>query len=420
MNHPRVETPAGQNWSCHGCTECCRGKFIVTLSAAEKERIEQQGWTTAEGVDPAAMFEPQGDRYRLAHQSDGACVFLDSSGRCRIHARFGEAAKPMTCRLYPLVIHPAGKKLMVSVRFSCPSAAANRGQPMREQTGDFQKLARLVVTEDFLKRPPPPIVATASDEWTDALRFVRWIEVTLAEKQTPIALKLLRVLHWLGAVERGKLDQIVGPSAEEILEALVSSAGKKLPGMPPDRVRPSAFGRFFLRLMVLEHARLITVKEMDTAARYRWRILGAIWQFARPGGRTPALRDGLARVRFADIEGNFESLTPGVEAMLTRYFQVKVQGLHFCGHAFHGRPLIEGFRNLALMFPVIVWLSRWLALSDGRSQLTDADVTRAIAMVDDHYNYSPYLSWRVKLLHQRNDIVRLCGWYGRGSFNSVV
>jgi hypothetical protein len=82
--------------------------------------------------------------------------------------------------------------------------------------------------------------------------------------------------------------------------------------------------------------------------------------------------------------------------------------------------LIEGFRNLAIMFPLIVWLSRWLAVSDHRTTLTDADVVRAIAMVDDHYNYSPFLSWRVRLLHQRNDIVRLCGWYGGGASASVV
>jgi hypothetical protein len=60
-----------------------------------------------------------------------------------------------------------------------------------------------------------------------------------------------------------------------------------------------------------------------------------------------------------------------------------------------------------------VWLSRWLAVSDRRTNLTDADVARAISMVDYHYSYSPYLRWRVKLLAQRNDIARLCAWYGR-------
>ena len=50
-------------------------------------------------------------RYRLGHQADGACVFLDERGLCRIHAKFGEQAKPLACRIYPYAFHPAGKKI---------------------------------------------------------------------------------------------------------------------------------------------------------------------------------------------------------------------------------------------------------------------------------------------------------------------
>ena len=99
--------------------------------------------------------------------------------------------------------------------------------------------------------------------------------------------------------------------------------------------------------------------------------------------------------------------------MLTRYFRVKIQSLHFCGRAFHDRPLIEGFRNLALLYPLIIWLGRWLAASNQRTDLSDGDMARAVSMVDHHYSYSPYLRWRVQLLSQRDDIARLCSWYGR-------
>ena len=63
----------------------------------------------ADGVDPDKMIVSGLMQHRLGHLADGACVFLDPAGRCRIHAKFGEAAKPLACRLYPLVIHPAGK-----------------------------------------------------------------------------------------------------------------------------------------------------------------------------------------------------------------------------------------------------------------------------------------------------------------------
>lgn len=38
---------------------------------------------------------------------DGRCVFLDAAG-CRLHARYGAAAKPTICRQYPLVLLDTG------------------------------------------------------------------------------------------------------------------------------------------------------------------------------------------------------------------------------------------------------------------------------------------------------------------------
>jgi lysine-N-methylase len=387
--------------------------LLITLSAEEKQRIEKQAWTAADGVDPSAIFVAQGSDFRLGHQSDGACVFLDPSGRCRIHAKFGEAAKPLACRLYPLVLHPAGKKVVVGMRFSCPSAAANRGKPLEEQGSDIQKLAALVVPTNYGQIPPPPVSATPGIEWPDFLRYIKWLDVCLAAPGVPIALKLIRALHCLRAAERGGLDQVSGESADEILQALFQSATQKLPTLPENARAPSGLARLLLRLLVLEHARTVTVQDLSSPGSHRWKLIKAIVRFGRAGGSTPALREGLSSVKFADIEKSFGPLPAGAEELLTRYFRVKVQSIHFCGRAFHDRPLIEGFRNLALLYPTIIWMSRWLAVSDGRSSLTDADVARAISMVDYHYGFSPYLGWRVKLLEQRDEIIRLCRWYAR-------
>jgi lysine-N-methylase len=386
---------------------------MIAITPEEKQRLERQNWTAADGVDPAAMFVAERQQYRLGHATDGACVFLDAAGSCRIHTKFGEAAKPLACRLYPLVIHPAGNRVAVGLRFSCPSAAANRGLPLSAQAKAIRGLAALVVPEDYQPGSPPPIADNPEIEWLDFLRFIKWLDLTLAAEGVPVALKLLRGLHWLNAVEKGSLDGISGPGADEILEVLVRSAGEKQPCLPAEPSKPSAFGQLFLRLLVLEQARTVTTHDSGRQSAQLWRKLFAALRLVRANGRTPALSEELRRVDFSDIEKRFGPLSAEAEALLTRYFRVKVQSLHFCGRAFYDRPLIEGFRFLALMFPVVIWLARWLALSAGRAAVEDGDVIKAVTLVDYQYSYAPYLGWRTRLLQQRNDIVRLCAWYAR-------
>lgn len=387
--------------------------MLVPLSPEEKERIENQGWTQADGVDPSKMIVAGLNQYRLGHQASGACVFLDPNKRCRIHAKFGEAAKPLACRLFPLLIFPAGKKVFVGLRFSCPSAAANQGKLLAERAGEIGKLAQEILPDGCEKLPAPAVASTPGLDWPDFLRFVRWLSTTFAAENVPVALKLLRALQWLEKVERSYFDQISGETADEILGALVRSSGEKMATLPVQMEMPSRFGRLFLRMMVLEHARATTVADRDVRSTHRWKILVAAFRFMSASGRTPAVRAELKRVRFADVEKSFGPVPAAAEALLNRYFLVKIQSLQFCGKGFNDCSLIEGFHNLALMYPIIIWLSRWVAVSDGRTSLTEGDVMKAVSMADQQYGFAPYVSWRTRLLKQRNDIVRLCGWYAR-------
>lgn len=66
---------------CNGCTACCRDTAI-TVTDEEAERL---------GVEHTKIVM---GRRVLAHQSDGACVFLEDD-HCRIHAE-----RPRTCRVF--------------------------------------------------------------------------------------------------------------------------------------------------------------------------------------------------------------------------------------------------------------------------------------------------------------------------------
>lgn len=411
-----IEAPQFQNWACQGCGDCCRGYHVVVITSEEKQRIESQGWTQTDGIDPTKIIVPHGTKFRLAHKENGECVFLDNEGRCKIHARYGEQAKPLACRLYPYAIHPAGDKLVVSLRFSCPAAAANLGEPLTAQLRTLQQLARLIVPAGAKTIQPPPILAKARLAWPDFMRFVTRLDKILADADVPLPVRLLRALELVNVIERAKFDQITGPDADEILTALARRAAQKIPNLPNPPPKPSQIGRVLFRTLVLQYARRDTIKDIETPLHHKTKMLKTALKFMVGSGTIPAFRFGLPKADFDAVEKPWGTPTPDIEMMLTRFFRVKIRGLHFCGPAYFNIPLIEGFRTLCLLLPTTMWIARWLAAGEGANSLRDAHVARALTIVDHHHGYTEQLGSsiarrRVNLLTQRNDIVRLCLWY---------
>ena len=419
----RLELPVLQNWDCHNCGGCCK-QHQIEITDAERDRILAQGWTQADGIPAGkSVIEKLSGwfgrpRWRLAHQADGGCVFLDEKGLCRIHAKFGEAAKPLACRIYPYAFHPAGKSVAVSLRFSCPSVVKNAGRTMTQQQGEIRRLAEAVVPENAKDLPPPAINAHERLDWRDFSQCVEVLDQTLAVLQTPIIVKLLRAIVWTSLIGQSKFDKLRGDRLREFLDLIQEAAHAEVPSLSETPDEPTPLGRLYFRLLVAQYARRDTAADLQAGWFGRWRLLRAIWKFSRGKGDAPPLQSVFRPVPFATLEAPFGSLTPEQDEILARYLRVKVQGLHFCGPAYYDVPFVEGFHSLALVIPATLWIARWLAASSGRSQWTTDDVIQALTIADHHHGYSPALGQgaarrRVRMLTASGDLSRLVAWYGR-------
>ena len=418
-----LQLPTIQNWSCHSSGGCCK-QHLVEVTEEERQRILNQNWTEADGIpdgQPVVVKfagPPWRKRYRLAHQPDGGCVFLNSERLCRIHAKFGEAAKPLPCLIYPYAFHPAGKRVTVSLRFSCPSVVANLGRPVTDQVKDLKRLVSAVVPAGASKLPAPRISRSSQVGWPDFLRFINALDATLAKRGVAVSVKLRRALFWIGLVEQARFDLVLGDRLVEFLQIVTEAAEGEVPPDGPDLGEPSRVGRQQFRMLVAQYARKDTMVDVESGWRGRWRLLRAAIRFARGTGNVPPLQDLFTEVPFGILEQPFGGLTEESEEIFTRYFRVKVQGIHFCGRAFYDVPFVEGFRSLALIYPSILWLARWLAAGNGRSELETDDVIRAVTIADHYHAYSPQFGRRisrrrVRILNQLGDIAKLCEWYSR-------
>ena len=416
-----LELPTIQNWSCHNCGGCCR-QHAIAITPEEHQRIARQNWTAADGIPTGQpLFErvgwlPGSKWHRLAHRPDGACVFLDERGMCRIHAKFGEAAKPLACRIYPYAFHPAGRKIAVSLRFSCPSVAANHGQSVAAQERDLKMLERLVVPDGTERIAPPEISPRQQLDWPDTLKIISQLKAIVDGPQPPLPLRLLRALKVIELLGQASFEKIRGARLNAFLEIISEAAALEVPTDLAGVPEPGRVGRLQFRLLCAQYARRDTVGERDSAWRNRWRLFRTALRFTRGEGLVPPVQEAFAEVPFADLEKPMGPLLPESDEMLTRYLAVKVGGLHFCGPAYYNVPLVEGFQSLALVIPVVLWIGRWLAVGARRTHLVHDDLLRALTIADHHHGYSPAFGQRgfrsrVRLLAQTDDISKLIAWY---------
>ncbi|MBA3315758.1 MAG: YkgJ family cysteine cluster protein [Planctomycetota bacterium] len=416
-----LELPVLQRWGCQSCGECCK-RHLVEITGDERDRILSQGWEHDADLKSVRTVVPLGRwsrRWRLNHTADGSCVFLRPDGLCRIHAQFGEAAKPLACRVYPYAFHPSGKRVAVSLRYSCPSVVANHGPTAKEAEKDIRRLAKAVVP-DRPRETPPPAVSTGNRldrlDWPDFRKLIDALDESFADPAPGFLRNLLGAVFWVSLVEQASFEKIRGARLDEFLSLVRPAAAAEVPQDLSEFVAPTAVGHMMFRLLVGQYARLETTADLNHPWRARWRNVSGSIRLTRGKGLLPPLRRELKPVPFEALEEPF-GWPAAADELFSRYVRTKVGGMHFCGPAYYDVPFTEGFFALALVVPATLYLARWLAAADDRSSITNEDLFAALAMADHHHGYSPFLAGssarsRVRAL-AKGDLPKLCVWYSR-------
>ncbi|HEX4610769.1 MAG TPA: YkgJ family cysteine cluster protein, partial [Urbifossiella sp.] len=405
-----------------GCASCCRS-YSIPVSADEQKRIEAQDWDADPVLKGTPFFLPDGHGTKLNHRPDGACVFLGDDNRCRIHAKFGSAAKPLACRVYPFLLVPAGDHWRVGLRYACPSAAANDGRPLDSHLPEVREYAALLGADQpaAKDRPPVPLRDGTVVPWDDVLRITGAVAKLLGDTDIPLERRWRKVLTLAALADGLKFDgggnakkAVTGGRLSEMIHVLSEAVEEEVPP-GAELPRPGRAGRLVFRQVLAVYARKDHGAEKGTAQRSPLGRVAAAVRFARGSGRVPKLHALLPDVTFAAGEEPFGALPAESDALLTRYYRVKVQSLQFCGPTNFSVPFWEGLRTLALTFPVAMWLARVFAAGGAAKP---AAVERAVRVTDDNFGFNRLLGmgrqkFALRLLAARDDLPRLVAWYGR-------
>jgi lysine-N-methylase len=422
MPPPIRHLPVVQNWDCHVCGTCCK-EYLVTLSDEERQKIEAHDWSNDPVVGGRPLFSKSGPwwnrRYHLNHREDGSCVFLSEEGRCRIHERFGYATKPLPCRLFPFVLVPTGDHWRVGVRFACPSAADNKGRAVSAHEPALKEFAVELARREGLQPqpegiiPPPRLQRGQRVDWSDLLRFVSPLLVLLRDRNDRLELRWRKCLALANLCREARFTDVKGKRLDEFLDLLVAGLPDEVPTDPTKVAAPNWVGRILFRQAVALFTRKDHGPNRGIARQGRLALLAAAWRFARGTGPLPRMHALIPETTFEQIEAASIPLSPAAEAILERYYTIKVESVQFCGPSNFHHPFWEGLEMLALTLPIIRWVSRALTnLSE-----TDA-IARALTIVDDHFGFNRVLRSRrqrvsFNILARTGELQKLLAWYGK-------
>ena len=392
----KLTLPIDQNWSCHNCGGCCKQHGIV-ITEAERDRIASQGWTPADGVPEQWHVREKSLTgpawYRMAHREDGSCAFLDDRGLCRIHGKFGEEAKPLACRIYPYVFHPAGGRMTVSMRFSCPSVARNLGRSVQRNRREVETIAKAVVPKGAEQFPPPELTPGRPLDWASFHAVNDAILDELNSDAAPLGPRLLNLATWVPVLPKTGFERLGAADRDRTIAHLRQAAAIEVNRDREDWPQPGTVARTQFRLLAGQYARRDTYASKTAGLRGRFELLKSAFSLATGRGGTGALRDGFGDVSIEAIDSADDPIPTEADAMIERLLRVKVRGLHYCGRPFYGQPFADGFAALLLLVPAIHWLARWAALTEGTPLSVEHYVT-ATTSADHHHGFSPALAQR--------------------------
>jgi len=326
-----------------------------------------------------------GRRWALNKQPDGACVFLDEQNRCKIHAKFGEADKPLACRIFPFSVRPVGEAWQASLRFDCPSVTSSKGKALEGHRGWLGELAGQIQHGDEsgedLADFHRGVHATAEELRTLTARLSRW----LSNGEKPMTDRLIGAARLTATFYVAKLRKVRGPRFAELLDLLLEALPRDCATRPEP---PTARQRAMLRQYAFAHAEHVSLMEMRSGlgGRWakRWQQLHSAKQFLRGEGLVPNLPGFDTQVTFESVE----AVGPVVERreeladLMRRYLTARIEGRTVYGGGFYGWSVFAGLGAMWLSTAAAGWLARYHAAAERRTSISFEDYALALGIVD--------------------------------------
>ncbi|QDV23062.1 YkgJ family cysteine cluster protein [Aureliella helgolandensis] len=415
MSLPIISLKSDERWDCHQCGVCCHGS-IVPLNLEDAERLKSQQWANEPEFKHTRLTvrdDAAESSLRLAHREDGTCVFLNEDGRCRIHSKFGEEAKPTVCQTFPLQLIPHEKHAVLTIRRACPSAAADLGATVATRLPNVKKLVR----DGHLKAnaAPPPVFKTGeSRPWQTIQMLLDESGQLLRDQRFPPVRRLVHALQFASHLEAAKTRRLDDKQITELARTLRELEPEESKPFFAERRPPKTYSKILLRRTAVVCGRLHPEFRQRASWKTRVELAQIAWKLVRGKGSTPAFNNVFPESSFEALEEPMGIKSAEVYEPLTRFIETNSESHLYALANRGGWSVIDSLRGLALLFPVGMWLLR--LQSYGREPTVD-DMLKVVVMLDRSQGYGPLSGFAqrqlISTISLKQELERLVVWYIR-------
>ena len=407
---PSNTLPIIENWDCHQCGVCCQGTTIP-LNEVDLKKINEQNWENVpefKNVKTTVRSVLMGGQTILAKKANGECIFLGDDKLCMIHKKFGEAAKPAICRMFPFHFVRRENGTRLTVRRSCPSAAEDKGRPLSDQVGNLE---RGKLSKDFVGQPishPPAVAVGARRSWPEFEAAADAIARIVSDENFPMVRRMIHAVKFSELLAVCKLDQVNEDAMNELIEMLEQSSIEGAGEWFSDRQPPSKSSQSLLRQAALHYLRSHPESDQKDSMGHRLRSTWQSLKFVRGKSNVPNIGLNLPTTAFADVDRKLGPLPADVSEPLNRLLETHTQSRFFAFTNRH-RTLVDSFRCLAFTYPIALWMLR--LLSTGREPNRD-DMVNVVVSIERGQGLTTFTTL-AKTVAESSQLQRLIAWYAR-------
>ena len=364
----------------------------MQLRDDDLRKLREQRWE--ERLGEPVVVEFRGVSY-LRQRENGACVFWQDDGRCRIHGEFGLEQKPIACQLFPFSFAPQPDGVAIGLNFACQSVLENKGAALATHSADLRRMLA-AVPEAATRGAMPLLTRSLRAEPEEVAAVVNVLDGWLARSDVGMESRLDGLAWLVSSLAAARLEKVRGERFVELLATLVSALPDELDHVPV--VEPSRGAWRMLRQAVF--ARIEDVKVGEAMKRGRVRsVLSQLLRsrrFAAGRGAAPIRMHGWpASIAFDAVMRVGPATDPAdraaIDDLLTRWLRATILGGRAWGSGHYGWPIVEGLQALLLNLLATLWLARAHAAGAGRAALAIEDVRAALGRVDRHAGRAPWL-----------------------------